>query len=101
MLARFVPCADSREASSGMTTIEESTAAPVLAGPVPPSSPLSSFEAIRTARDNFIAVYPEEAYDRPVIESRFLWFRSLMVSDPAGIKHVLLDNAANYHKSEL
>ena len=84
-----------------MSMTEQSGAAPALAGPIPPASPLSSFAAIRTARDNFIAVYPDEAYDQTVIESRFLWFRSLMVNDPVGIKHVLLDNAANYHKSEL
>ncbi|HUN52708.1 MAG TPA: cytochrome P450 [Candidatus Sulfotelmatobacter sp.] len=84
-----------------MVVIADSTATPRLAGPVPPPGPLPALTAIRRARDNFIAIYPEQAYQETVIAQRFLWFRSWIVSDPAGIRHVLLDNAGNYHKSEL
>jgi cytochrome P450 len=84
-----------------MVSTDDVSASPVLAGPVPPPNPLSAFKAIRTARDNFIAIYPEETYDETFVESHFLWLQSYIVNDPAGIKHVLLDNAGNYHKSEL
>jgi len=61
--------------------------------------PLLQFFA--RARDNWLTTFPEAAYRLPIVEQRFLWRRSYLLSDPAGIKHVLLDNAANYAKTAI
>jgi len=59
------------------------------------------FEFFRTLRDNMIATYGEEAYERDIIERKMFGRRRFLVSEPAAIKHVLLDNAANYQKTEI
>ncbi|MEI9984969.1 MAG: cytochrome P450 [Aliidongia sp.] len=45
-------------------------------------------------------VIPAAAYDEPILKMRLLWFRAYTLSDPDSIRHVLLDNAANYVKAE-
>lgn len=74
---------------------------PVLAGPVPPAKPLSLFNQLRLMRDEGLATIPLAAYEQPVFAQNLLWFKSLMVSDPAGVKQVLLDKVANYPKTEM
>ena len=59
------------------------------------------FEFFRTLRDNMIATYAEEAYEHDIVERKMFGRRRFLVNDPAAIKHVLLDNAANYQKSEI
>jgi cytochrome P450 len=80
---------------------DASHAAPLLAGPVPPAERLKFREMLRLLRDNPIAVYSEDAYDEPIIDFKLLTLPTFIVSDPDGIRHVLLDNAANYRKPEL
>jgi cytochrome P450 len=63
------------------------------------SLPLLQFFA--RARDNWLATFPEAAYRQPIVEQRFLWRRSYLLNDPAGIKRVLLDNATNYSKTAI
>lgn len=72
-----------------------------LAGPVPPKDRLKLGALLRVLRENPIASFSEEAYDEPIIEYRLFTLSTLLVSDPEGIKHVLLDNAANYQKAEM
>jgi cytochrome P450 len=74
---------------------------PVLAGPHPLTRNLSLFQFLRTVRDNAIATFSTEAFERDIIESQVLGLRIFLLNDPAGIKHVLLDNVANYGKTEL
>jgi cytochrome P450 len=59
------------------------------------------FEFFRTVRDNMIATYAEEAYERDIVERRIFGRPRFLVNEPSAIKHVLLDNAANYQKSEI
>jgi cytochrome P450 len=59
------------------------------------------FEFLRTLRDNMVATYPQQAYEREIVESRVLGRRRFIVNEPAAVKRVLLDNAANYQKSEI
>ncbi|HLJ63160.1 MAG TPA: cytochrome P450, partial [Stellaceae bacterium] len=72
-----------------------------LAGPVPRQGPQSFLAFLRTLRDNSIATFGEVAFEEPFFETRTFWRRVLLVHDPAGIKHVLLDNAENYGRTEL
>jgi cytochrome P450 len=71
---------------------------PRLAGPIPPESPLPFFQYVRTMRDSAIAGFHQDVYRRSIIEMKHWRLRAFIVNDPAGIKHVLIDNADNYVK---
>ncbi len=77
------------------------TNAPVLAAPVPPPTRLPLRALLRTLGENPLAVFSEDAFEEPILEQKLLTLNTFLVNDPAGIKHVLLDNAANYHKAEM
>lgn len=74
---------------------------PELIGPKPPIRKLPFFAAMRAMRDNPLATLPLAAYQHPFWEAKSIFGRQLLVSDPAGIKRVLVDNAANYPKAPL
>jgi cytochrome P450 len=87
-----------------MTVIEQDTStppAPALAVPRMPARPLSLFQFLRVLRDDVLATYRAEAYTADILERRLFWSRTFFVNEPGAIKHVLLDNAANYHKTEI
>jgi cytochrome P450 len=84
-----------------MSSLDDSARAPVLPAPVPRRARLPLFEFFRTLRDNLIATYADEAYERDIVERKMFGRSRFLVNDPAAIKHVLLDNAANYQKSEI
>lgn len=69
------------------------------AAPVPHTRNLSTLQVLRELGRNPVAAFGARAYREPYIHSR-TWVQDfLMVSDPDGIKRVLLDNADNYVKS--
>jgi cytochrome P450 len=74
---------------------------PILAMPARPEARLSFRQFLRLVRENTVATYPPEAFDEDIIAGRLLWRRRFIINEPSGIRHVLLDNAANYRKSEL
>ena len=74
---------------------------PRLAAPRPPERPLSRREFFEVFADNQIATYGAESYSTDIQEFRILWKRTMLVNEPSAIKHVLLDNAANYQKTEI
>jgi len=74
---------------------------PVLAAPVPRQGKLPFFEFIRILRDNQIATYGQEAYELDLIERKMFGRYRYIVNDPAAVKHVMLDNVANYEKTEI
>jgi cytochrome P450 len=84
-----------------MTTLDDSAFTPVLPAPVPRRGRLPLLEFFRTLHDNMIATYSEEAYERDIVERKMFGRRRFLVNDPAAIKHVLIDNAANYQKTEI
>ncbi len=86
---------------SDTTTLDSNSPAPVLAGPPPRRDNLSFPEFLRIVRDNAIATFSSEAFERLILERRMLWRHSFILSDPEGIKHVLHENAANYIKTEV
>ena len=73
--------------------------APKLAGPTPPAKPLSFWKLIQVARDNSLAAFPQGAYEQPTFEMSMMGRKTFLISDPAGIKHVLLDRVENYPKA--
>ncbi len=80
---------------------DDSLQAPVLPAPVPRRGRVRLFEFFRILRDNMIATYSEEAYERAIVDRKIFGRYRFVVSEPAAIKHVLLDNAAAYRKTEI
>jgi cytochrome P450 len=76
-------------------------APPRLAMPRVPEGRASLFQFLRVLRDNSLATYGAEAYTADILERRLFWKRTVFINEPGAIKHVLLDNAANYHKTEI
>src|SRR5436305_1871798 len=79
-----------------MSVVAEAEAAPRLAMPPRPARPLSSLQLIRVARRNSIAACDEALFEELIVERPFLWYRGIAISDPEGIRRVLLDNFENY-----
>jgi cytochrome P450 len=76
-------------------------APPRLAMPRTPERRLGLWQFLRVLRDNAIATFPREAYTEEILVRQFFWRRNFFINEPGAIKHVLLDNAANYHKTEI
>jgi hypothetical protein len=74
---------------------------PALAMPCRPEGRLTLRQFLRLVRDNTLATYSTEALEEDIIAHRLLWRRRFIINEPAAVRHVLLDNAANYIKSEL
>src|ERR1700729_3277491 len=58
-------------------------------------------QSLRAMRDNAAAAYAPEDFNAAIIVQRILWRRMFVINEPEAIRHVLLDNAANYTKSEV
>ena len=84
-----------------MSSLDDSARAPVLPAPVPRRDRLPLLEFFRILRDNMIATYAEEAYERDIVQRKIFGRSRFLVNEPEAIKRVLLDNAANYQKSEI
>lgn len=74
---------------------------PALPAPTPRQGKVSFVEYIRLMRDSSIAAFGPECYERDIIERRILGRPRFIVNDPVAIKRVLLDNVANYEKTEI
>ncbi|MEJ0026843.1 MAG: cytochrome P450 [Rhizomicrobium sp.] len=60
---------------------------------------ISRIQAVREIGRNAVAAWGERAYRVPYVYDRN-WIQDfLLLNDPDGVKHVLLDNVANYKKS--
>ena len=69
--------------------------------PIPVSGPISQIELLRRLWVNPITTWTRQNYEQPVLESDGLLGRLLILNDPAAIRHVFVDNAANYRKDAL
>jgi cytochrome P450 len=69
--------------------------------PEPRTVPPSRLEVIRTVMRNPLELWGKPSYTLPWIETKFLKERTLIVNDPGLIRHILVDNAANYEMSEI
>ena len=72
------------------------------AGPSAAREPrISLRQSLRAMRENAATAYPSESFDVDIIEQRVLWRRMFVLNDPDAIRRVVLDNAANYTKTEI
>jgi cytochrome P450 len=71
--------------------------------PVPNEAPLGFWGFFRAINANPIAAWPRAAYEQPYIRMPGGLLRPdlLLVTDPAMVRHVLLDNVANYDKGDV
>jgi cytochrome P450 len=81
--------------------VMDDTRAPVLAAPRPPQERMGLWQFLRTVRDSSIATFQAEAYEKDIVARKLLWRRTFIVNEPQAIKHVLLDNAANYVRADI
>ncbi len=56
---------------------------------------------IRTIRDNVVAAWGEEAYERDYVQYKMFMRRVVLANHPDMIRHVMLDNVANYVRDPL
>ena len=84
-----------------MTTLNNPVSAPLLPAPVPHPRRLSFFEFVGALRDSAIDSFAQEAYELDIVERKIFGRRLYVLNDLAAIKHVLIDNAANYRKTEI
>jgi cytochrome P450 len=88
-------CLGKSEDTMGDASVPE----PSLVSFAPPEKPLSLLKMIEVARENGMATIPRGAYEELIYEMKGGGGRALVVSDPAGVKRILLDNVANYPKT--
>ncbi|MGE3304472.1 MAG: cytochrome P450 [Rhizobiaceae bacterium] len=69
--------------------------------PKPRTKPPSFFEAIRILRRNPLEIWGEPSYNLPWISVRGLGGRLVIANDPGLIRHVLVDNVANYRLADI
>lgn len=71
--------------------------------PAPPmlTEPLGLVEFLRRLRENPVATWGREHYERPIVAGESVLGRVTVVSDPAAIRHVLVENATSYRKDDL
>jgi cytochrome P450 len=81
-----------------MTTLDVSDALPLPAMPVRPKRPLSVWQILKTRGVDSLELCDEALFDELFVERRALWLRVFVVSDPQAIRHVLIDNFANYRR---
>ena len=58
-------------------------------------------QALRLMRENALTAHGPDNYNADIIAQRILWRRMFIINEPGAIRYVLLDNAANYIKSEV
>jgi cytochrome P450 len=69
--------------------------------PRPRPHPLGPLALLRVLARNPLEAWTEEHFERPIVPGGFAVAPIVVVSDPAAIRHVLLENARNYEKDWL
>jgi cytochrome P450 len=74
---------------------------PILAEPRRPEGRKSLRQSLRAMRENALTAHDPKNFSADIIAERILWRRMFIINEPGAIRHVVLDNAANYTKSEV
>ncbi|HXC57263.1 MAG TPA: cytochrome P450 [Rhizomicrobium sp.] len=83
-------------------TMSDAAAGPYLVATAPPPEKgRSLLQMLFKRQANEFESIPRPAFELPVWEWKSVFGRNFVVSDPAGVKRVLLDNVANYPKTEM
>ena len=83
-------------------SVAEVHAAPFLVATAPPPEKMAPlYRRLFERPANEFEAIPLPAYEKPVWEWKSVFGHNFVISDPAGVKRVLLDNVANYPKTEM
>jgi cytochrome P450 len=66
--------------------------------PVPRAEPLGLISLLKVLATNPLEAWTETHFEEPIVAGGLPFGRAVVVSDPAAIRRVLLDNARNYEK---
>jgi cytochrome P450 len=69
--------------------------------PKPRPEPLGLWAMLRTIYNNPLEAWSLEHFEEPIVNSRLIGTQVAVVNEPAAVRHILLDNAANYRKDWL
>ena len=69
--------------------------------PVPHSEPLKLIALLKTLSSNPLEAWTEAHFDEPIVKTSMAFGEVAIVSAPAAIRHVLVDNISNYRKDGL
>src|SRR5258706_7516901 len=69
--------------------------------PAPRKAPLNLFKLLGVLSDNPLEAWTEAHFEQAFVRDGLPFMPAVVLSDPDAIKHVLLDNAANYRKDDL
>ncbi len=69
--------------------------------PTPTDGPVGPVAMLFGLWNNPVATWSRQNYELPILESDGILGRLVIVNDPAAIRHVLVDNVANYRKDAL
>ena len=83
-----------------MSAIDTSSGPPLAAPRAPQGAP-NLRKSLREMRENALTAHGPENFSADIITQRILWRRMFILNEPGAIRYVLLDNAANYIKSEV
>jgi cytochrome P450 len=69
--------------------------------PVPRRTAPDLFDFLAALRSNPLTTWTEDHFEHPILAGEGALGRVTVVHDPAAIRHILVDNAANYRKDDL
>jgi len=69
--------------------------------PVPAEHVRGTFAILKALRDNPIDLWTRAHFEEPIVESRLAFGRVIVVSEPAAIRKVLVENTGDYRKSAI
>jgi len=69
--------------------------------PTPHDGPIGVFRTILALRRNTIEIWSKAHYEQPILVGHTIMGERAVVSDPAAVRRVFLDNVANYRKDAL
>lgn len=69
--------------------------------PRPQARPLKLIALLRTLKRNPLECWAAQHFEQPIVAGGLPIGHVLLVHEPAAIRHVLLENAANYRKDRL
>ena len=69
--------------------------------PAPQASMPGLIRLLATLKRNPLECWSEGFFEQPIVRVKLPFLEAVLVHDPAAIKHVLVDNAANYRKDPI
>ena len=69
--------------------------------PEPHDAPLGTWRMILALRRNPLEIWSKAHYEQPILIGRTILGQRAVVNDPAAVRRIFLDNAANYRKDAL